>query len=73
MMSELGKTPIGMGIATLAQYAALSPVLKGMMDHAGVNKEEVATNLIGKAKDAIKAGVDEFTKAGQPDSNAPTA
>jgi uncharacterized membrane protein YqiK len=60
-MGEMAKTPLGMGIATLAQYAAISPVLKGLLEHSGVDTNKAAGDLIGKAKEAIKAGVDEFT------------
>jgi uncharacterized membrane protein YqiK len=62
IMKDLAQSPLGLGITTLAQYAALSPLLKGMIEHAGIDKEEVVSGVVERTKSAIKAGVDEFSK-----------
>ncbi|RMG08209.1 MAG: hypothetical protein D6731_22295, partial [Planctomycetota bacterium] len=55
-LGELGKTPLGLGLTTLAQGTALLPLIKGLMDHAGVGREEV----LSKVTAAVKAGAAEF-------------
>lgn len=63
MFGELSKTPLGLGLTTLAQAAAVSPIIKGLMDHAGIKPENVMQAVVEKAKTALAAGTAEFTKA----------
>ncbi len=56
LMGELGKTPLGLGLTTLAQGTALLPLIKGLMDHSGVNTDDV----VDKVKAAVAAGAAEF-------------
>ncbi|MGE0712793.1 MAG: SPFH domain-containing protein [Planctomycetota bacterium] len=59
-MGELGKTPLGLGLTTLAQGTALLPLIKGLMEHAGVGKDDV----LDKVKAAVAAGAAEFGRNG---------
>ena len=59
-MGEMGQTPLGLGLTTLAQGTALLPLIKGLMEHAGVGKDDV----MNKVKAAVAAGVGEFANKG---------
>lgn len=71
LMGELGKTPLGLGLTTLAQGTALLPLIKGLMEHAGVSTDDVVTRV----KSAVKAGAAELsTSNGNGNGNGhPTA
>lgn len=55
-MGEMGKTPLGLGLTTLAQGTALLPLIKGLMEHAGVGADDV----LSKVKSAVAAGAAEL-------------
>ena len=61
-MSELNKTPIGLGVSTLAQTAAVTPIIKALMEHSGVTSEALVSKVTDKVKAVTKAGLEELTK-----------
>ncbi|MBL4849068.1 MAG: hypothetical protein JKY65_26385 [Planctomycetes bacterium] len=67
-MGEMGKTPLGLGLTTLAQGTALLPLIKGLMEHAGVGKDDV----LNKVKAAVAAGAHEFASNGNGNGNGKT-
>jgi uncharacterized membrane protein YqiK len=57
-MEEMGRTPLGLGLATLAQGTALLPLIKGLMEHSGVSGGDV----VAQVKKAIASGAAEFAE-----------
>jgi uncharacterized membrane protein YqiK len=62
--SGLMSTPLGIGLTTLAQAAAVSPVIKGLMSAGGINTEDLSKAVTEKVKAVAKAGVAEFASPG---------
>ena len=56
-LGELGRTPLGLGLTTLAQGTALLPLIKGLMEHAGVSGADLARQVT----DAVRKGAGEFS------------
>lgn len=71
LLSELNKTPIGLGVSTLAQTAAVAPVIKALMEHTGVSNEDIVNGVTEKVKAVAKAGFAELTKSQETASEAP--
>jgi uncharacterized membrane protein YqiK len=64
-------TPLGLGLSTLAQAAAVTPVFKVLMDQAGVNTGDLAEAVSSRLKSAGKAAVEEFKRGpSAPPSNS---
>jgi len=50
---DFQSTPVGLGLTTLMQAAAVSPVIKGLMDHAGISSDDAIQALSSKVKAAL--------------------
>ena len=57
---EFNSTPLGMGLTALLQAAAVAPVAKGLMSHAGISTDEVVNTVATKLKSVAKAGFEEL-------------
>lgn len=55
-LGSLGQTPLGLGLTTLAQGTALLPLIKGLMEHAGVT----GGDLVDQVKEAVRKGAQEL-------------
>ena len=67
--SNLMSTPLGVGLTTLMQATAVSPVIKGLMSAGGINTEDLTKVVADKVKAVAKAGVAELTGNNTPPKN----